>query len=164
MRNPATRFDPEVEWVIEEACRRLKPYLRSKYWNADPDGFARDTQTAINVIRASDLPDWVEYLALLALSEQTKKRRAKGKPTRDFRNAVLRATAAYLMDWYGYRRLRNEATRHRQSAASIIAEALHRLGEKKLSEKQINAIVGDAGDVARDYAIIQKKFGFDVLK
>ena len=51
----------------------------------------------------------------------------------------------------GYRLTRNDVTRDRTSAASIIHQALNRLGEK-LSEKSINAVVleVDAKELIKD--------------
>jgi hypothetical protein len=155
MRDPVTRVDPE----IEETCRFLKGYMQSENWKADADGFAGDMRATIDAVEESNMPDWAKNFAVYALFQRTKKRR--GKPTRHYRNSVLERAAARLVT-RGYKPTRNEATR-RDSASSIICEALHRLGEK-ITEKQINAIVCKAGDLARDAALIRDELGIDVLK
>jgi hypothetical protein len=158
MRDPVSRIDP-AEAAIEDTCRFLKGYMQSETWKADPDGFACDSRAAIDEVKASNLPEWAKTFAVLALFEQTKKRR--GKPTRHYRNSALEKAAARLV-MRGYKPTRNEATR-RDSASSIISEALRRL-EVNISEKQINAIVRNAGEFARDAARIRDVLGYDVLK
>jgi hypothetical protein len=159
MRDPAPRVDPEIEAVIEETRRFLEGYVKDESWKADADVFACDNRAAIDEVEASNLPDWAKNFAVYALFQQTKKR--PRKPTRHYRNSALEKAAARLVS-LGYKPTRNEATR-RDSASSIIAEALRRL-HMKPSEKQINAIVRNAGDLARDAARIRDELGYDVLK
>jgi hypothetical protein len=138
MRDPVHRFD-QVEANIEDTRRFLKGYVESETWKADPDGFASDSRVAIEEVEVSNLPDWAKNLAILALWEQTKKRRAR-KPTRHIRDKAIREAASRLVMTQGYKLTRNDVTRERTSAASIIHQALNRLGEE-LSEKSINAVV-----------------------
>ena len=138
MRDPVHRFD-QVEADIEDTRRFLKGYVESETWKADPDGIAGDSRAAIAEVEVSNLPDWAKNLAILALWEQTKKRRAR-KPTRRVRDDAIRKAASRLVMTQGYKLTRNDVTRDRASAASIVHQALNRLGEK-LSEKSINAVV-----------------------
>jgi hypothetical protein len=142
MRDPVHRFD-QVEADIEDTRRFLKGYVESESWKADPDGIAVDSRVAIAEVKVSNLPDWAKNLAMLALWEQTKKRRAR-KPTRRVRNGAIREAASRLVIARGYKPTRNDVTRDTASAASIIHQALNRLGEK-LSEKSINAVVLEFG-------------------
>jgi hypothetical protein len=149
MRDPVHRFD-RVEADIEDTRRFLKGYVESEAWKADPDGFAGDSRAAIAEVEVSNLPDWLKNLAFLALWEQTKKRRAR-KPTRRIRDSAIREAASRLVMTRGYKLTRNDVTRDRASAASIIHQTLNRLGEK-LSEKSINAVVLkiDAKDLIKE--------------
>jgi D-aminopeptidase len=144
MRDPASGIDPKSEVEIEDTCRFLRGYMKSKTWRADPDVFACYCRRGIEEILASSLEDWVKNLAVYALLEQTKKRRGKGKPTRFYRNMAIGMAAIRLVLQHGYRRTRNDATEG-DSASSIIHHALRRLGEKNLSEKSINMIIADYG-------------------
>jgi hypothetical protein len=136
MRDPASRPDP-AEAAIEDTCRFLESRMESEYWRADPDGFACDMHATADEIRLSNLPDYAKHYAIFAVLEQTKKRR--GKPTRSHRDHAIRNVAIKLV-MQGYKPTRNDVTRGKDSASSIICQALRRLGEK-LSEKSINAIV-----------------------
>jgi hypothetical protein len=138
MRDPVHSVD-QVEADIEDTRRFLKGYVESETWKADPDGFAGDSRVAIEEVEVSNLPDWAKNLAILALWEQTKRRRSR-KPTRRVRDRVIREAASRLVMTQGYKLTRNDVTRNTASAASIIQQALNRLGEK-LSEKSINAVV-----------------------
>jgi hypothetical protein len=142
MRERIHRFE-QVEADIEDTRRFLKRYVESETWKADPNGFAGDSRVAIEEVEVSNLPDWAKDFAILALWEQTKKRRAR-KPTRRVRDHAIREAASRLVITRGYKPTRNDVTRDAASAASIIHQALNRLGEK-LSEKSINAIVLEFG-------------------
>src|SRR5271169_3304617 len=131
MRDPGSRVEPQSEAAIEDTCRFLKDYMESESWKADPDGFAADMRATVGVVAASNMPKWAKNFAIWALLEQTKKRRAR-KPTRHVRNDAIRQ-AAFRLVTRGYKPTRNDVTRDRDSAASIIHQALNRLGEK-LSE------------------------------
>jgi hypothetical protein len=137
MRDPASHFHAQSEVAVEDICGYLKRYMQSEWWKADPDGLACDMRTAIDEVELSNLPDWAKNFAVFALLEQTKKRR--GKPTRHHRDMAIEMAAIRLV-LQGYTPTRNEASRNRASASSIIREALRRLGEN-LSEKSINLIV-----------------------
>ena len=128
--------DP-TEAAIEETCRDLKSYTQSESWRADTDVFASSSRAAIDEVEESNLPDWAKNYAIVALLEQTKKRRHK--PTRSYRDHAIQNVAIKLV-MQGYKPTRNDVTRDKDSASSIICQALRRLGEK-LSEKSINAIV-----------------------
>jgi hypothetical protein len=108
-----------------------------------PDGFAYDCPAAIDEVEASNLPDWAKTWAIYALSRAAQTRKRKGKPTRRNRNEAIRSAAIKLV-MRGYKPTRNDVTRDRDSASSIIHQALRRLGEK-MSEKSINAIVAKVG-------------------
>jgi len=136
MRDPVHRID-QVEADIEDTCRFLKGRMESETWKADPDGRASDMRAAIDEVEVSNLPDWAKTFAVSALLEQTKKRR--GKPKRSFRDHNI-LHAAYRLVTRGYKPTRNDVTCDRDSAASIIHQALNRLGEN-LSEKSINAVL-----------------------
>jgi hypothetical protein len=138
MRDPVHRFY-QVEADIEDTRRFLKDCVESETWKADPDGFAIDSRAAIDEVEASNLPDWAKNFAIVALWKKTKKRRAR-KPTRRVRDRAIREAASRLVMTQRYKLTRNDVTRDRTSAASIIHQALNRLGEK-LSEKSINAVV-----------------------
>jgi len=140
MRDPATRFDPQVEAAIEETCQFLEHHMQSEFWKADPGGLAGEMGAAIEAVEGSDLPDWAKTLATWALLQQTKKR--QGRPKRTYRDHAIQKAAVRLVVRRGYRPTRNDQTRPRASASSIIHHALHRLGEK-MTEKRINAVVGD---------------------
>jgi hypothetical protein len=164
MRDPATCFDPEVEAAIEETSRFLQSYVQDDAWKGASNitGPAADMDAAVYEIERSALPDWAKNLVVWACLHQKKKKR-RGRPSQDYRNAALQWAAVRLVDRYGYKPTRNEATRHRESAASIIRQSLHRLGVR-MQEKQINDIVHEAGDIAHDIGLIRDKFGYDVLK
>jgi hypothetical protein len=139
MRDPATHIDPKVEAAIEETCRFLEIKMGYDYWERDPDSsLSPDIWAAIREIAFSNLSYRTKNVAQQALFEQTKKR--SKKPTRQFRDNALRVAADILVA-QGYNPTRNEATDGWESASSIIHQALKRLGEKKLKEKQINTIV-----------------------
>ena len=137
MRDPVRRVD-QVEADIEDTLRFLERHLQSESWKADPDGRACDGRAAIDEVGASNLPDWAKKMAIWALLKQTKNRTAR-KPTRHVRDDAIRQ-AAFRLVTRGYKPTRNDVTRDRTSAASIIHQALNRLGEK-MSEKSINAVV-----------------------
>ena len=137
MRDPA-------ETAIEDTCRFLERHMQSESWMADPDIRASDMRATADEIEASNLPDYAKHYAIFAVLEQTKKRR--GKPTRSHRDDAIRRVAIKLV-MQGYKPTRNDVTRDRASAASIIYEALRRLGEK-MSEKSINAVL-HAGDFTK---------------
>jgi hypothetical protein len=126
-----------VEADIEDTRRFLKGCMESETWKADPDGYASDMRATIAEVEVSNMPDWAKHYATFAVLEQTKKRR--GKPTRSHRDDAIRRVAIKLV-MQGYKPTRNDVTRDKDSASSIICQALRRLGEK-LSEKSINAIV-----------------------
>jgi len=130
MRDPA-------ETAIEDTCRFLERHMQSESWMADPDIRASDMRATADEIEASNLPDYAKHYAIFAVLEATKKRR--GKPTRSHRDDAIRRVAIKLV-MQGYKPTRNDVTRDKDSASSIICQALRRLGEK-LSEKSINAIV-----------------------
>ena len=157
MRDPAPGV---VEAAIEGTRRFLEGYVQSESWKADADGYACDLRATMDEIAESNMPDWAQHLALRVLFEQTKKRRVK--PTRSYRNMALELAAARLV-LRGYAPTRNDETRHRESASSIICKALDLL-DVKMREKQINSIVHDAGVLARCFAVIRDEFGCDVLK
>jgi hypothetical protein len=148
MRDPVHRFN-QVEADIEDTCRFLKGRMESETWEADPDGRASDMRAVIDEVEVSNLPDWAKTFAVWALLKQTKKRR--GKPKRSRRDGAIQLAAARLVG-RGYKPTRNDVMRNRDSASSIIHQALQRLGEK-LSEKSINAIMAKVGD---DYFIKPK--------
>jgi hypothetical protein len=137
MRDPARA---EVEADIEDTRRFLQGYMEHEYWNADSDDRADWCRAAIDHVSISNMPDWAKKFAIEALLEQTKKRR--GKPKRSWRDRIIWDAAIRLVI-RGYRLTRNDVTRDRASAASIIHHALNRLGEK-MSEKSINAVVKGA--------------------
>jgi hypothetical protein len=145
MRDPVRRVDP-----IEETCRFLKGCMESESWRADPDGRAYDIHAAIDEVEASNLPDWAKTTAIFALLKLTKKRPAR-KPTRRNRDNAIREAAIKLV-MRGYKPTRNDVTRDRDSASSIIHQALRRLGEK-MSEKSINAVMTK---LSADHLIKQK--------
>jgi hypothetical protein len=147
MRDPASHFDPQSD--IEDTCQFLEKHMQSESWKADPDGFACGNRAAVDAVEASNLDDWAKPFAILALLEQTRKRR--GKPTRHGRDHAIQLAAARLVG-RGYRPTRNDVTADKESASSIIHRALQRLGEK-LSEKSINGIVAKVG---ADYFIKRK--------
>ena len=141
MRDPVHRVDP-IEADIDDTRRFLKGCMESETWKADPDVRADWMRGTIYEVETSNLPDWAKKFAIEALLPQTKKRGGKGKPKRSWRDdAILHA--AYRLVTRGYKPTRNDVTRDRASAASIIYEALRRLGEK-MSEKSINAVVKGA--------------------
>jgi hypothetical protein len=137
MRGPAPRTDSQSDTAIADTYRFLERYMQSDSWKADPDGFACDNRAAIDEVEASKLPDWAKNFGISALLEQTKKRR--GKPTRRYRDVAIREAAMRLVS-RGYKPTRNDVTRDRDSASSVICQALGHLGEK-ISEKSINAVV-----------------------
>jgi hypothetical protein len=137
MRDPATRFD--VEAAIEDTRRFLEHYVQSESWKADSDNWHSPLRATAQEVKGSNLPDWAKTFARLALFEQMEKRRRPGKPKRNYRNIALGMAASRLVK-QGYKPTRNDETRNRASAASIIHKALRRLGEKT-TEKQINAVV-----------------------
>jgi len=147
MRDPAR---VELEADIEDTRRFLKGYVESETWEADADWHASQMHSAIAEVEISNLPDWAKNSAILALLERAKKRRP-GKPTRSRRDGAIHLAAARLVG-RGYKPTRNDVMRNRDSASSIIHQALQRLGEK-LSEKSINAIMAKVGD---DYFIKPK--------
>ena len=140
MRDPATHIDPAVEAAIEETRRILECYVRFDYWKADPDSsLSPDIWAAIKEIAGSDLSDRTKNLAQQALFEQTKKR--ESKPTRHYRDNALCVAAVNLLA-QGYSLTRNEATRHTESASSIIRQALKRISPpEKMTEKRINEVL-----------------------
>jgi hypothetical protein len=150
MRDPVHRVD-QVEADIEDTRRFLKGFMESESWKADPDGRASDMHATIAEVEASNLPGWAKVFAISALLKQTKKRPAR-KPTRHERDVAIREAASRLVITRGYKPTRNDVTRDTASAASIIHQALNRLGEK-LSEKSINAVVTRFG---ADYFIKHK--------
>jgi hypothetical protein len=164
MRDPAPRVDSKVEAVIEDTRRFLEGYVQSESWKTDADGYACDLRATMGEIAESNMPDWAKNFAILVLFEQTKKRRKKPtRPTRHYRNMALELAAARLV-MQGYKPTRNDETRHRESASSIICKALELLDVEIILEKQINAIVRGASDTARHFALIRDEFGCDVLK
>jgi hypothetical protein len=141
MRDPSTHIDPDpdVEGAIEEIRRFLEQCVTHEQWQADTDGYSSDMIAAFWEIESSNLPDWAKALAQRAVHEQTKKRRSK--PTRRWRDTVL-GMAANSPILRRYQRSRNDETYDAPSRASIIYEALRRLGKlDKLNEKRITAIV-----------------------
>jgi hypothetical protein len=136
MRDPV---DP-VEADIEDTRRFLKRHVESESWKADPDGRAAVLRATIYEVEASNMDDLAKEWAIWALLQQTEKRPAS-KPTRHERDHAIREAASRLVITRGYKPTRNDVTRDTASAASIIYEALCRLGEKKPSEKSINAIL-----------------------
>src|SRR5262249_54445758 len=139
---PDRHVDP-VEADIEDTRRFLKGCMESESWKADPDGRPAFLRATIDEVEACNLPDWEKNVCIWALLEQMKKRPAR-KPKRSFRDHAIREAASRLVITRGYKPTRNDATRDRDSAASIIHQALNRLGEK-MSEKSINAIVMRGG-------------------
>jgi hypothetical protein len=146
----------EVEADIEDTRRFLKRYIESESWKADPDGFAGDMGATIDEVEVSNMPDWAKTLARFALLQQMKKRR--GKPKRRYRNMAIELAAMRLVV-RGYMATRNDVTHDRDSASSIIRQALHPLGEE-LSEKSINAIITDSCRTALQHPDVLR----DVLK
>jgi hypothetical protein len=136
MRDPASRPNP-AEAAIEDTRQFLERYMDSETWRADHDIFWADMHATADEIRLSNLPDYAKHYAIFAVLEQAKKRR--GKPTRSYRDHAIQSVAIKLV-MQGYKPTRNDVTRDKDSASSIICQALRRLGEK-LSEKSINAIV-----------------------
>jgi hypothetical protein len=143
MRDPVHRVDP-IEADIEDTRRFLKGCMESETWKADPDERAAWMRTTIYAVEASNLEDWAKTFAISALLKQTEKRPAR-KPTRYERDHAIREAAWRLVVTRGYKPTRNDVTRDRDSASSIIHQALNRLGEKKLAEKSINGIVMRGG-------------------
>ena len=137
MRNPAITIDPEVEAAIEATRQILESYVQSRMWKADPDSRAIDLRNALSEIERSPLPERVKLHVRGPLVEAMKKRR--GKPTLHFRDCGITTAAIPLIE-RGYSPTRNDATRHKESASSIVCEALRRLN-KPMKEKQINPIV-----------------------
>jgi hypothetical protein len=137
MRDPATPIDLDLEAAIEEMRRFLQPFVNMDYWNADPPDGGAPIWAAIKEIAFSDLSNRAKNLAQEALFEQTKKRQSK--PTRQYRDNALQVAAGILVV-QGYNPTRNDETDHRESASSIIHQALRRLGVN-MKEKHINAIV-----------------------
>jgi hypothetical protein len=131
--DPTIRVDPD-EAAIEETRRLLEGYMPFK---PDPDGRACDMRATIDVVEGSDMPEWAKNLAIWALFQQTKKRR--GKPTMGGRDMAIQIAKRRLIA-RGYTPTRNDATRDRASASSIIHQALRRLGVR-MEEKRINAVV-----------------------
>jgi hypothetical protein len=141
MRDPVSRADPKPDdAAIEDTRRFLEHYMQSEPTKADSNRDPRwfDSEAAIDEVEASNLPDWAKNLAILALLEQTKKKR-RGRPKQSARDHAIQSAAIKLV-MGGYKPTRNDATFDRASASSIICEALQLLDEK-LSEKSINAIV-----------------------
>jgi hypothetical protein len=152
---PTLRFDPEaamIEAAIEDTRRFLGPYVRSEAWQADPPSneLMYDLREKIREVEAMDdlSAEWTKNFVIWKLLEQTKKRRRK--PTRFYRDCAIREAAGRLV-LQGYEPTRNEATQ-KDSASSIIWNALRRLGERRLTEKQINSIVLEYGYAGLDPA------------
>jgi hypothetical protein len=137
MRDPDITFDREVEAAIEDTYRFLEPHVSRLAWAADPDRDAIKLLNAFEEIENSSLPKWVKLRVREPLVKAMRKRH--GKPKRRFRDFTIAAAANRLIA-RGYDATRNDATRHTQSASSIVRQALRRLGVT-MKEKQINTIV-----------------------
>ena len=138
MRDPATNIDPEVEAAIEETRALLEPRVNTRSWKRDHDSHAIRLRNALLEIERSPLSKWVKLCVRGPLLKAMKKRR-HGKPTLHFRDCSIAAVAIPLLE-QGYDPTRNDETRYKESASSIIREALRRLGVT-MAEKTINAIV-----------------------
>ena len=137
MRDPATRIDPDVEAAIEDTRRYLEGRVTRSNWKADPPPLAGDWRVAIDVIRSSPRLTQRQKLCVYdALFKAMRKR--SSKPTRNIRDIFLAIAAGRLAP--RYRPSRNDETRDRESAGSIIREALKRLGVR-MTERQIKDIV-----------------------
>jgi hypothetical protein len=138
MRDPATIIDPAVEAAIEETRALLEPRVNTRLWKRDHDAHADRLRIVLLEIERSPLSKGVKLYVRGSLLEDMKKRR-RGKPTLHFRDASISAVAIPLLE-QGYDPTRNDETRYKESASSIIREALRRLGVT-MEEKTINAIV-----------------------
>jgi nicotinamidase-related amidase len=138
MRNPATNIDPAVEAAIEETRALLEPRVNTRSWKRDHDWHAIQLCNAFLEIEKSSLSKGAKLRVRGPLLEAMKKRR-RGKPTLHFRDSSISAVAIPLLE-QGYDPTRNDETRYKESASSIIREALRRLGVT-MEEKTINAIV-----------------------
>jgi hypothetical protein len=127
---PNQDIEPD-EAAIEFTCQWLKCFVQSDHWEADP---ARDLWPAIRLITTSNLPESTKSLAREMLSKSHSK-----KPTRQYRDRALGIAASLLVS-QGYFPTRNDGTTLKESASSIICEALLRLGVK-MEEKTINNII-----------------------
>jgi len=138
MRDPATNIDPEVEAAIEETRALLEPRVNTRSWKRDHDSHAIRLRNALLEIERSPLSKGVKLRVRGPLLEAMKKRR-RGAPTLHFRDCSIAAVAIPLIE-QGYDPTRNDETRYKESASSLIREALRRLGVT-MEEKTINAIV-----------------------
>jgi len=138
MRDPATNIDPEVEAAIEETRRLLEPRVNTRSWRGDHDSHAIELRNALLDIERSPLSERAKLCVRGPLLKAMKKRR-RGKPTLHFRDCSIAAVAIPLLE-QGYDPTRNDETRYKESASSIIREALRRLGVT-VAEKTINPIV-----------------------
>jgi hypothetical protein len=136
MRDPVVRIDPETEAAIDYTRRLLERVVRDDVWKADYDPESEEIPRALHYI-AQNSPDWVKAAVAEPLWKASQKRTKK--PTRHTRDFLI----GYAAWWLGPRYLpsRNDATKHIESASSIILEVLRRLGEKAITEKQIAKIL-----------------------
>jgi hypothetical protein len=147
MRDPPTIIDdPLLEPAIEETRQFIERQIRSPYWRGDPNTeLISELRTKIREIEAWNDEvwpvGWNKNFAVWQLFEEAKKRLTK--PKRNFRNLIINLAADRLVK-QGYDRTRNleKKSAYRESAGSIITEALRRLRVQNLSEKQINDILG----------------------
>jgi hypothetical protein len=138
MRDPARTIDPEAEAAIEETRALLEPRVSTRSWKGDHDSRAILLRNALLDIEGAALSKSVKLRVRGPLLEHMKKRR-RGAPTLHFRDCSIAAVAIPLLE-QGYGPTRNDGTRYKESASSIIREALRRLGVT-VAEKTINAIV-----------------------
>jgi hypothetical protein len=138
MRDPATSVDPEIEAAIEETRALLEPRVNTRSWSRDHDSQAIVLRNALLEIERGPLSKWVKPCVRGPLLKAMKKRR-RGAPTLHFRDCSIAAVAIPLLE-QDYNPTRNDETRYKESASSIIREALRRLGVM-MEEKRINAIV-----------------------
>ena len=138
MRDPAVRIDLEIKAAIEGTRQFLAPYVRNEYWKADPNPHVEGARWLIKTTIEGKFPPSLESVATSALLEQANNKR-KNKPTLNYRNEALQMAAGRLVS-QGYDRSRNDEMRHKESASSIIHQALRRLGDET-EEKTIKDIV-----------------------
>jgi hypothetical protein len=141
MRDPATRIDPVTEITeaaIEYARSTLKPWVVGKKLCGDREPHWSKIFDALVHIEKNS-PQWVVDAVRDPLLEAMDKRTKKPSYyTRDVWIACLAVSLTHRHKLY--KLTRNDATQGIDSASSIIAEALRRLGVT-MNEKTIKGII-----------------------
>jgi hypothetical protein len=89
--------------------------------------------------RDEKLPLLLRKKVIALLQKQSKKRGPKRMNLLP-RDGIIVAVVAFIIQDYGLDATRNDATKDKDSAASIVSRALRELGEKKISEARVNKI------------------------